>query len=334
MKVKLMPDVGGCRLCGSTTGQHEFWDEVYMGAGQSLRRCGYCAGLYLGPDFTPGSLHDFYSHYYRNLFLTEVIGHNQERFFKQRFDDCYALERQRIVSPLVPTGGGLFEMGSGFGNFLGIMARARPDISLYASEHDGENREVRCKGMGIHWINDFEDLIQRQSFDAIVAFHVLEHLVDPIAFIRWAAQVLKPNAHLIIEVPDAGSTWSTRNFVHPAHLTYFTSITLRRGLQSVGLDVIRCGVHPSGAPFSGTLLAVARLPAVSPRSFPMEMASPEEIIAIDKKINAVDWTIVDKLKGVGKRAMVRIFGRLRTGAVQRWLEYRRLKRAWDGFRPI
>jgi hypothetical protein len=74
MSIELLPDIGGCRLCGATTAQREFWPETYLGAGQSLRRCGHCAGLYLAPDFTPRALADFYAHHHRTLFLTKIVG--------------------------------------------------------------------------------------------------------------------------------------------------------------------------------------------------------------------------------------------------------------------
>ncbi|AEG02014.1 class I SAM-dependent methyltransferase [Methylomonas methanica] len=329
MNIELAPDIDGCRLCGATSRQREFWREPYLGAGQSLRRCGYCAGLYLAPDFTPASLEDFYAHHYRKLFLTEIIGKHPELFFKHRFESHIAEERLRIASPLLPHDGRLFELGSGFGAFLGALAQARPDIALHASEYDSTHRDSLCAGAKVQWISHFAASPLAGYFDVVAAFHVLEHLPRPTAFSRWAVKALKPGGHLIVEVPDAGCDWRTRKFVHPAHLSYFTADTLRRTLQSAGFQVLNCGPHPAGPAFAGTLLAIARHPLTGARANLISQAEPGEIAAMDRRIDAVRWTLADKLKCHAKHAMATIVGAENTGAFQRWLTYRRIKKLWD-----
>lgn len=329
MSLAFVPDIGACRLCGATTGQQEFWREIFMGAGQSLRLCGYCAALYLGPDFTPSALDDFYAHHYRRLFLTEIIGKKPASFFKQRFESRIAEERLRIAAPLLPTDGKLFELGSGFGGFLGAVAKARPDAALYAAEHDATHRSRLCEGAQVQWITRFEDFSTEAYFDVIAAFHVLEHLPRPVAFARWAACTLRPGGHLLVEVPDASAGWRTRKFVHPAHLTYFTPHTLRRTLQSAGFDVIRCGGHPAGEAFGGTLLALARRPAGGAIPCAMPPAAPEEITGMARHVTSLRWTLGDRLKTHAKRAATKTLGPERTGALQRWIEYRRLKKRWN-----
>lgn len=329
MKFEFAPDLGVCRLCGSTTHQREFWPEIYLGGGQSLRRCGHCAALYLGPDFTPDSLNDFYAQHYRKLFLTEIIGKSHERFFQQRFEHRVAAERLRLIAPLLPQDGQLFELGSGFGSFLGAVAQARPDIALYASEHDAAHRTLGCKDAQVEWVSQIEHFSQNDGLDAIAAFHVLEHLPQPVAFARWALQKLRPGGHLVIEVPDASGGWHTRKYVHPAHLTYFTPQTLQRTLQTAGLEIVQCGPHPAGAPFAGTLLAIAQRPQHSMQPSPISQASNEEIAAIDRHVESVRWTLADAVKSHGKQAMINLVGEEKTGAFQRWLEYRRMKKHWN-----
>lgn len=329
MRFEFAPDIGGCRLCRATTRQREFWPESYLGAGQSLRRCGHCACLYLAPDFTPASLEDFYAHHYRKLFLTEIIGKDPESFFEQRFESRIAEQRLRIVEPLLPRAGCLFELGCGFGSFLHAVSQARPDAALHASECDTARRGIRCREANVQWTAHFQAFPSAGYFDVVAAFHVLEHLPQPAAFARWAVKALKPGGHLIVEVPDAASGWHTRKFVHPAHLSYFTAHTLRRTLQSAGLEILACGAHPLGAAFAGSLLAIARLPSTGAEPRPIPPAGPQEIAAIDRHVDAVRWTPADTLKAHAKRGMVKILGPARTGAFQRWLDYRRLKKHWD-----
>ncbi|CAD6875551.1 type 11 methyltransferase [Methylomonas fluvii] len=329
MRLEFVPDIDGCRLCHATTRQREFWPERYLGIGQSLRRCGHCACLYLAPDLTPASLEDFYAHHYRQLFLTEIIGTDPEMFFKQRFESRIAEQRLHIVAPLLPPTGRLFDLGCGFGSFLHAASQARPDVTLHASEYDSAQRGILCEDANVQWITHFQAFPLAGYFDVVVAFHVLEHLPRPTAFAHWAAKVLKPGGHLVVEVPNAAGGWHTRKFVHPAHLSYFTTHTLRRTLQSAGLEIISCGEHPLGAAFTGTLLVIAQLPLKGAEPQPISPADPQEIAAIDRHIESVRWTQTDALKTHIKRAMAKIFGLENTGAFQRWIEYRRLKRYWN-----
>ena len=55
------------------------------------------------------------------------------------------------------------------------------------------------------------------SFDVVLALEVLEHLWNPHGFLDEAYRVLRPNGHLIIEVPEGreGLRWDS-------HIQYFT----------------------------------------------------------------------------------------------------------------
>lgn len=332
MKGEFLPDIGTCRLCGATTEQREFWREPYLGAGQSVRRCGHCAAIYLGPDLTPAALADFYGHTYRQLFVSEVMGPDPEAFFRQRCERQFADARVRRLLPALPPGAAVFELGSGFGSFLGCLASARADVRLTASEYDEGHRQQGCHGVAVTWIVSLDDIETPACFDAVVAFHVLEHLPRPMDFLAWAKRVLKPEGCLVIEVPDAGGSWPTRKLAHPAHLTYFTAASLERLLCAAGFEVEQCGAHPDGPPFAGTLRAVAR-PGKEARR-PMTQASAGEIAAIDRWLDAAPWGIRERLRSHARQAVMAVLGPTRAGALARWLAYRKLRKAWHAVRPI
>ena len=320
--IEFVPDIGNCRLCGATTRQREFWPEPFMHTGQSLRRCGHCALLYLAPDFTPQALDAFYAHTYRRLYLTERIGKDREAFFRQRREAPIAEERLRVVEALLPRGGRLFELGSGFGSFLGALARARPDVSLHASEHDIEHRGMRCADAVIDWRDTLSPPDAGSRYDVVAAFHVLEHLPRPAAFARQAMGALVRGGHLVVEVPDAEGDWRTRKYVHPAHLSYFSAATLRRTLLSAGFEVLRCTRHPANDLLPDTLLAVARRDEPTMRAIPVCAASESEIAQLDSRIAAVRWTLRDASRACFKRTAIALLGEQKTGAIQRWIASR------------
>jgi len=79
--------------------------------------------------------------------------------------------------------------------------------------------------------------ITQPAFDAITAWAVLEHVHDPMAYFRKAAQVLKKSGRFIFAVTNFHSLASRYLFCEdiPRHLYFFTRETVARYLQSSGL---------------------------------------------------------------------------------------------------
>jgi 2-polyprenyl-3-methyl-5-hydroxy-6-metoxy-1,4-benzoquinol methylase len=93
-------------------------------------------------------------------------------------------------------------------------------------------------------------------YDAIVAFHVLEHLDDPIAVLRQWCALLTPRGALCVEVPNilAPSLPLDSNHFQWVHLFDFSAHTLIGCLISAGLEPIqvvaagpniRCACRPA-----------------------------------------------------------------------------------------
>ena len=80
------------------------------------------------------------------------------------------------------------------------------------------------------------------SFDVVNLSEVVEHLVDPLAGLRSLALVLRPGGLLTIDVPNVQSFagWLDRDRIIdvPAHLSYWSSATLRRALETCGYKVV------------------------------------------------------------------------------------------------
>lgn len=311
---------GQCRVCGSSAGQRAFWPEVYAHSGQTLTRCGYCATVYLAPGFSEAGLVRFYSGPYRRLFPAEVPWRSTARFFAWRGDVDVARQRFSLIGANLPPQAHLFEMGSGFGAFLGQAAQQRSDLQLSASEPDRAQRQALLGQAEVRFIDSLAALPER-SLDGVVAFHVLEHLIEPLGFLQQAAMALRDGGRLWVEVPDLMSDWQTRLFVHPAHLSYFCADSLRRLAEAAGLQVEYCGVHPLKA-LEGTLWLEALRPA-TPMCQPVAPATKQVVDAIDQWISRVGWGPKDRLKALLKTMAIRVLGPGLVGEWQRWRQHRR-----------
>ncbi|GKS75293.1 class I SAM-dependent methyltransferase [Acidovorax sp. SUPP950] len=316
MNADFAPDDGRCRCCGATCAQRTVWREVYLGSGQELRRCGLCAAAYLAPDFSEEALARFYAHDYRRLFPMEVPWRSEERFFALRGDRLVANRRLRRISPNLPRGARLFELGSGFGAFLGAAAAVRPDLHLLASEPDMAHRERLLDGARVQFLPQ-QQVMDEATLDAVVAFHVMEHLPDPRDFLATVARVLVPGGQAWIEVPDVMSDWRSRNYVHPAHLSYFSASLLQRLAQAAGLDVIYCDAYPGGGMLADNLWLHLRRPRHACVSKPLAAATAQEVRLLDRQLNRVSWALRDRMRRVLKQAIVSLFGSGLVGELQR-----------------
>jgi len=76
-------------------------------------------------------------------------------------------------------------------------------------------------------------------------FHVLEHLHDPVSYLRSARDLLLPNGRLVIQVPNA-SSWQFLMFGErwngvdiPRHLVNYRQRDVENLLDYCGLEVVR-----------------------------------------------------------------------------------------------
>ncbi len=88
------------------------------------------------------------------------------------------------------------------------------------------------------------------AFDAVTLWDVLEHVTDPVAFLRLACSLLRPGGHLFVNVPDLdsaparllGSRWP---LLLPEHLSYFNRQSLVLCGQRAALAWRQFGRRPA-----------------------------------------------------------------------------------------
>lgn len=226
---------GLCRLCGASVDQERIGRERMLESGQWLVSCGCCGGAYLEPDMEPEALERFYREDYRRLFPFEACAVPGEAFLRATRVREIGWRRAGAVAALLSTGGRVLELGSGHGGFLGALARLRPDAVLHAVEPDAARRALALGGAAVRFCA-WNELAAAAPFDLIAAFHVLEHLRDPVGDLRRLGRLLAPGGRLVAEVPAGVHAAMGWREVHPAHLSYFTSASLERVCRAAGLE--------------------------------------------------------------------------------------------------
>lgn len=141
--------------------------------------------------------------------------------------------RQRID---LPRQGRLLDLGCGNGAMLRAFSEQLPDWTLAGNELDDRNRAV------IESIPHVEQLYSGEleavpgTFDAITLLHVLEHVPQPVDFLRRVAAKLNSNGLVVVEVPDHRQ--NAFDLAIADHCTHFSLTTLQAVFAAAGLEIV------------------------------------------------------------------------------------------------
>lgn len=134
----------------------------------------------------------------------------------------------------------LLDFGCGAGGFLNKARQLAASVS-------GIELELRVKK---HWHDQITIHSNIESaeaeYDLITAFHVVEHLPDPIAILKILATQLSKNGRMIVEVPSSDDAlltlYDSSAFQHftywSQHLFLFNAETLRHLAKKAGLRIL------------------------------------------------------------------------------------------------
>ena len=82
-------------------------------------------------------------------------------------------------------------------------------------------------------------------FDCVAMFEVIEHLNDPLAFMREVRATMNRSAILVLSTPNFAAPEAMRNpvsyhwFSPPAHVSYFTPATLHDCVEQAGFEAVQ-----------------------------------------------------------------------------------------------
>lgn len=124
---------------------------------------------------------------------------------------------------------------AGGGNTRVLLAGGWDAIAL----EYGEDGVLVCGERGIPAVRgDATALpVASDSIDLVVAFDVLEHLVDDVAAAAEVARVLHPDGVFLVAVPAGMANWSTHD-VAVGHVRRYERDTLTALLDGAGFDIV------------------------------------------------------------------------------------------------
>ncbi len=245
--------VADCVLCAGEAGQPDprFASLLALPPAYGVLRCRGCGLRWLSPRPTRAGYELVYSDtFYFGGGATAVDSY--AKLAQARLP--YFRDRLARIEAQLPGESGLrlLEVGAATGEFL-AEARARGhDVSGVEFSADARRTAAERHGLQLMSVEASQGL-PPATFDAIHMNHVLEHVPDPLAHLRWCRDRLRPGGVIAIEVPQQLDNdldrlrrligWGGRHREFDAyslHHTYFFSPGSARKLFALaGLDVQR-----------------------------------------------------------------------------------------------
>lgn len=139
--------------------------------------------------------------------------------------------------------GAWLDVGAGTGEVLAAARDAGWRVAG-AEPIDASAAMARDRGLDVRSAMLADAGFDRGAWDVVSAFHVLEHLEDPVAFVAHVAGWARPGGLVLAEVPNWDSTLrdtTGEGWMHLRpleHLTHFTPATLRLAFERAGLEVV------------------------------------------------------------------------------------------------
>jgi len=155
-----------------------------------------------------------------------------------------AARHARFLARGLPPGARVLDVGCGRGVTLAALAERGFEA------HGVERSAAAARGVAgrarVHVATTLAEAgLPERSFDAVLFWHVLEHLREPDAALAEAHRLLRPGGRLVIAVPNFSSwqaRWAGPAWFHldpPRHLHHFPLAALRGLVERCGFAVER-----------------------------------------------------------------------------------------------
>ena len=233
-----------CPFCGSSQ-MRLHHPAVWNRPESKVYQCEQCELIYLFPAMSEGEEKAFYLNYNRHV-MTRL--ENGDLSIGAQFEAALQEGRRRIsaVTPFLNPSMRVLEIGSATGAFLFLL---RDEVQEVLGVEPSRAHAAHMDSLGIPHVADISDLsmVQRDRFDGIALFHVLEHIRDPLSYLTLLREHhLVPGGFLWIEVPNVDDALLSlyectpfADFYYQAmHHYYFSARTLSSLTERAGFTTI------------------------------------------------------------------------------------------------
>ncbi|WP_411348129.1 methyltransferase domain-containing protein [Paenibacillus sp. WLX2291] len=258
-------DLRSCPVCNgkkysmlhSIKGHEDFETNLY--------RCSDCATVFMNPQPTENYLEWFYNHIYYSKVHREKMGWEPElsnvnsavlRVNEMRMDLVESFWNQTRFPR-----GRLLDVGCSTGNFIWEAQLRYWSVQGIEISEDAAERGRQDHDLDILTGELTDTIFEKDTFDIITAWDVIEHIPNPHHFMVNISRVLKKDGLFVANTPNvsssasyyAGSQW--RHLDPPLHVILYDHISLRVLLRQHNFEILKIS---SGEEYLGQMQVVAR----------------------------------------------------------------------------
>jgi 2-polyprenyl-3-methyl-5-hydroxy-6-metoxy-1,4-benzoquinol methylase len=253
VRLELVP----CPLCKTSESVSAF---VRADQGKVVR-CNGCGLLYLNPRPDESSIADFYDESYFSAGGHGSAYHDyvaQQAALVKLGEHSALTAMDLLCKRISPSHKRLLDVGCGDGTLLNLARRRGFEVlGVELSSHMASFVREAYK------IDIVEKPLERAglgdaSFDIVTGQEVLEHLTDPVGWLREVRRILKPEGTLLLTTPNAGCAqaygeqWLGFRMSFE-HLTFFDRDRVARALKLAGLRIVSFWTRGKGVVDSWSL---------------------------------------------------------------------------------
>lgn len=230
-----------CYLCGSNK-LEIIHDHLRHGIKRNVLLCLSCGLNYLEP--LDKDLQDYYAEKYRKEHSPKA----SEPVDSQTLFDIYLpfqAERVERLRPYIPDQNAVvLDVGCSAGHFLYAIKPFVGEVVGIEYNHANARFGRERLGFRIYMTPIEETNLPEGYFDLITVFHTLEHVADPLAFLKTIRRYLKPSGSLYVEVPNVDDALLSVYKIEPypdfwyrePHLFNFSPSTLELLMAKAGFE--------------------------------------------------------------------------------------------------
>lgn len=230
-----------CKICG----QKNFKilrKKVRYDIRRDVLQCGNCGFVFLRP------LDEKNRKFYEDKIYRRKYGPNLGKVSSSReVFNTYLPHQQEIISAMgniLKYGMSVLDVGCSTGHFLHalkgrVKKRVGIELSRDAANFIKNNLDFKVYSEPIEKLK-----MKEAPFDLITCFQVLEHIDDPLSFLKELGKNLKPNGILYLELPNVDEIlikyYKVPGFAdfyyREPHVSYFSPKTLKMLLEKAGFE--------------------------------------------------------------------------------------------------
>lgn len=221
-----------CNLCKENS-----CHLLFKKAGFNIVRCNNCGLVCVNPRPSDEYTKRLYQR--ADYFKRKPGGIGYRDYFADEKLHVNTFKREFNIIARLKKGGNLLDVGCAAGFSLKI-----------AREKGWKVNGVEISKVASHYAKDkfgldvFQGTLEEARypnnyFDLIIAYSIIEHTPDPLAFLKEVKRIIKDDGIFVLATPDIGSWLGSRRFQYKPreHLYYFNRDTIARMLRKAGMEV-------------------------------------------------------------------------------------------------